>query len=630
VRVDDGVKKAIQERTDIGEVIGAYVTLRKRGNDLVGLCPFHGEKSPSFHVHPDRGFYKCFGCGVAGDVFSFVQKHENVGFLDALRILGKRVGVELENEDPRAARARNEREAIYHANEVARAWFHRMLLDPREGAAARAYCEGRGITAGTIEAFSLGFAPDGWDGLVGDLRKNDVDPAVAVTAGLLKPSQRGGYYDFYRDRLMIPTLATTGETIAFGGRALGDGEPKYLNTSTTPVYTKGRYLFALNVARRAAAREDSVIVVEGYLDCIALHQAGFPNAVAALGTAFTAEQAKEVRKVASRAILCFDADAAGIEAGLKSIEALSAEGVAAFALRIPDGKDPDEFVRRNGADAFRALLADPMTATQVKIDAEIERRSGRVAPAALASWAEETIRRLSPQQEWDRWRVYAAQRLELAPDDLRRARMMVNPVHFAPRGADANASRHIVPAMMEKPSFERDILVIAMEDPALVSEFHDRLPPESLHEPLMRRVYERIWNEATAVSQPRDVLLWFAEDDEAIGILSSLGASSRNERYLGVGPGRTPEGRAKELRTRFLDADSRRDALHNIVARLARDASQRRYRELDAEMTRLIEAGERVPDDLRAEHAALAAELKGQPLRRSRFSGPDSTDQERG
>jgi DNA primase len=611
VRIDDGVKRDVLARADIGEVIGAYVTLRKRGNDLVGLCPFHGEKSPSFHVHPDRGFFKCFGCDAKGDVFSFLQKQENIAFPDALRMLAKRYGVEVENEDPRAARARSEKEAIYHANEVARAWFHRMLLDPHEGAQARAYCANRGITDATIQAFSLGFAPDGWDGLVGELRRNDVDLEIAAKAGLLKPSQRGGFYDFYRDRLMIPTLATTGETIAFGGRSLGDQEPKYINTTTTPVYTKGRYLYALNVARRAAIKEDSIIVVEGYLDCIALHQAGFPNAVAALGTAFTPEQARELRKVASRAILCFDADAAGVDAALKSIDTLTAEGVAAFALRIPDGKDPDEFVRRNGPDAFRALLADPVTATQVKIDAEIDRRSGRMAPGAFAGWAEETIRKLSPQQEWDRWRVYVAGRLGLSVDDLRKARLVLNPAHFAPRGANANASRHVTPAMLEKWPFERDILIIAMDDPAVIAEFRDRLPPDVFQEPAMRRMYERICAEATAASQPRDVLLWFTEDDEAMGILSSLSASNRNERYVGVGSGRTSEGRAKEYRTRHNDADSRRETLQSIVTRLARDAAERRYRDVGAQIDRFFEAGDPVPTDLRAEHAALAAELKG-------------------
>ncbi|MDQ6942100.1 MAG: DNA primase, partial [Candidatus Eremiobacteraeota bacterium] len=388
MRIDDGVKREVLARADIGEVIGAYVSLRKRGNDLVGLCPFHGEKSPSFHVHPDRGFFKCFGCGAGGDVFSFVQKQENLAFPDALRMLAKRYGVEVENEDPRAARARSEKEAIYHANDVARAFFHRMLLDPREGADARAYCANRGITDATIEAFALGYASSSWDALVGELRRNDVPAEIAVKAGLIKSNERGGFRDFYRERLMIPTFATTGETIAFGGRALTGQEPKYMNTSTTPVYTKGRYLYALNVARRAAAKEDSAVVVEGYLDCIALHQAGFANAVAVLGTAFTPEQARELRKVASRAILCFDADTAGVEAALKSIDTLTAEGVGAAALRIPDGKDPDEFIRRNGADAFRALLAKPIAATQIKIDAEIDRRGGTLEGASLARWAE--------------------------------------------------------------------------------------------------------------------------------------------------------------------------------------------------------------------------------------------------
>ena len=588
MRIDDGVKREILARADIGEVIGSYVTLRKRGNDLVGLCPFHGEKSPSFHVHPDRGFFKCFGCGVGGDVLLFVQKQENVGFVDALRILGKRYGVALEDEDPRAARVRNEREAIYHANDVARAWFHRMLLDPSEGAEAREYCAKRGISDATIAAFSLGLAPDRWDGLVTELHRNDVDPALAAKAGLLKPSQRGGFYDFYRGRLMIPTLATTGETIAFGGRALGDAEPKYLNTSTTPVYTKGRYLYALNVARRAAAKEDTVIVVEGYLDCIALHQAGFANAVAVLGTAFTPEQAHEIRKVASRAILCFDADPAGIDAALKSIEVLAAEGIAAFALRIPDGKDPDEFVRRNGADAFRALLDDPLTATQVKIDAEIDRKSGRMAPGAIASWAEETIRRLSPQQEWDRWRVYAARRLDLAPDDLRKARMLANPVHFAPRGADANLSRHLVPSMMARPSFEREVLSIVLDEPVLLAEYADRIAPDRFENARFRRLWETLRAHAPSLAQPSDVRAVFAGDDDAAAALASVS---------GI--------------VRYADTEERRAQLDRVVARFARDDTERRFRELGDRIDRLFEAGEPVPTDLRAEHAALASELKG-------------------
>jgi DNA primase len=589
VRFDDGVKREVLARADIGEVIQAYgVGLRKRGNDLVGLCPFHGEKSPSFHVHPDRGFFKCFGCGAGGDVLTFVQKHENVGFADALRILAKRYGVELADEDPRAARARNEREAIYHANDVARAYFHRTLRESREAAHARAYCADRGITDAAIEAFALGYAPPGWEGLVGELRRNDVAPQIAVTAGLIKPNDRGGYRDFYRDRLMIPTLATTGETIAFGGRALGDQEPKYLNTSTTPVYTKGRYLFALNVARRAAAREDTAIVVEGYLDCIALHQAGFANAVAALGTAFTAEQARELRKVASRAILCFDADAAGVDASLKSIDMLAAEGVEAWALRIPDGKDPDEFVRRNGTDAFRALLAHPIAATQVKIDAEIARRGERTQSGAMARWAEETIRRLAPPEEQDRWRVYVAGRLGLSVDDLRRARLLVNVAHFAPRAAGANASRHLVPSAIERPSFEREVLALAMDEPALVGEYAERIPADRFEHPNLRRVWEVLRGHARSLVQPSDVLAVFAGDEDAVATLASVSGT-----------------------VRLNDPEERRAKLDRVVARFARDDAGRRYREIGERIDRFIEAGEPVPSDLRAEHAALAAELKG-------------------
>ncbi|HEX3468846.1 MAG TPA: DNA primase [Candidatus Elarobacter sp.] len=588
MRIDDGVKREVLARADIGEVIGTYVQLRKRGNDLVGLCPFHGEKSPSLHVHPEQGFFKCFGCGVGGDVFTFVQKQENLSFPDALRMLAKRFGVVLAEEDPRAARVRSEKEVIYHANDVARAFFHRMLLDPREGAAARDYCTNRGITAATIDAFALGYAPASWDALVDDLARNDVAPEIAVKAGLIRPNDRGGHRTFYRERLMIPTFATTGETIAFGGRALGDGEPKYLNTSTTPVYTKGRYLYALNVARRAAAKEDSVIVVEGYLDCIALHQAGFTNAVAALGTAFTPDQARELRKAASRAMLCFDADAAGIDAALKSIETLAAEGVAAWALRIPDGKDPDEFVRRNGADAFRALLDAPISATQVKLDAEIDRQHGRLAPGALAGWAEETIRRLAPQQEWDRWRVYAAQRLDLAPDDLRRARMMLNPLHFSPRGAAANASRHLVPGALEPPSFEREVVSIVLEEPALLAEYADRIPSERFDNPQLRRIWETLRAHARSLVQPSDVRAVFAGDEDATAALASVS---------GV--------------VVFADSEERRAKLDRVVERFARDDAERRYRELDGELTRLFEADQPVPSDLRAELAALAAELKG-------------------
>ncbi|HEU5478866.1 MAG TPA: DNA primase, partial [Candidatus Tumulicola sp.] len=347
MRFDQGAIREIHARADIAALIGQYVQLKKRGNDLVGLCPFHGEKTPSFHVHPDRGFFKCFGCGTGGDAIAFVQKIENVPFGDAVRMLAARTGVELEPENPFAARARTEREAIYDANRIAASFFARTLASDA-GKRARAYCAKRGFADDTLAKFTLGYAPDSWDALVEHLRREGVDLAVAATAGLVKSGQRG-YYDFYRDRLMIPTYSTTGEVVAFGGRALGTGEPKYLNTSTTPVYTKGRHLYALNVARRAAQDERTLIVVEGYLDCIALHQAGFPNAVASLGTSFTPEQAAELRKYAEYVYLCFDGDAAGNAAATKAVEiaskAIEHTGSSVRVVLLPPGEDPDTFVR---------------------------------------------------------------------------------------------------------------------------------------------------------------------------------------------------------------------------------------------------------------------------------------------
>jgi DNA primase len=403
--ISDGVKREILARTDIGEYIGTVVSLRKRGNDLVGLCPFHGEKTPSFHVHPDRGFFKCFGCDAAGDVIRFVQLHDNLSFVDALRVLAKRTGVELEAEDPRAARVRSEKEAIYHANDVAARWFHRVLVELPEGEPGRAYVAKRGFPADTIATFKLGFAPDRWDGLVRELTREGVDLALAERAGLVKAGQRG-HYDFYRGRLMIPTHAVTGETIAFGGRLIGEGEPKYLNTTTTPVYTKGRFLYALGAARRAAQREGAIVVVEGYLDCIALHQAGITHAVASLGTAFTSDQARELRKATSNVFVCFDGDAAGRAATAKSVDLLIAEGLDARIVALPPGEDPDSYVRANGAEGFRARLADAPNWVQFKLDLDLEAlKDGFRSRAELARRAEERIAIL-PQEERDRWRVH--------------------------------------------------------------------------------------------------------------------------------------------------------------------------------------------------------------------------------
>lgn len=587
VLIDQNVIREVLARTDIGTFIGDYVALRKRGNDLVGLCPFHGEKTPSLHVHPGRGFFKCFGCGAGGSAITFFEKIENVRFPDAVRALAKRVGVEVEPETATAARIRSEKEMIYAANELAAAYFHRMLRRDPAAARARAYCAQRDLSDATVDAFVLGFAPDGWDGLTVELRRAGVDPALAVRAGLLKAGQHG-YYDFYRGRLMIPTYATTGEVIAFGGRALGDVEPKYLNTGTTAVYTKGRGLFALNVARRAVAKTESLIVVEGYLDCIALHQSGFINTVASLGTAFTSDQAAELRKYTDRVFICFDSDAAGSAATVKSIDLLLTAGCAARIVKLPAGEDPDSFVRTHGRDAFARLLDAAVSAVEFKLERSLDTiRTRFVAPSAVAREAERLVRSL-PREEWDKWRVYVAGRLGLSIEDVRASAFRADAANFAPAGLRAPPfGRHAAP-LAEPLGIERDILMTLLEEPALVAEYADRIPATAFANETLGSVYAVLVQRRTDLLEPADVFSVFGEDRRML------------EAIVGLQPGEPANA------MRFRSAEQRRAHLDRIIERLGEEADKLRLREIDER----ISAGGPVPQAERDEYRSLVERVE--------------------
>jgi DNA primase len=595
MRFDQGAVREIHARIDIASFIGSYVSLRKRGNDLVGLCPFHTEKTPSFHVHPDKGFFKCFGCGAGGDVITFLSKLENLSFPDAVRVLAQKAGVELEPESPQSIRVRSEREAIYEANRIATAFFERML-HAAGGAAARAYCQRRGISQASIEKFHLGYAPDAWNALTDELERNNVDLAVAEKAGLVKRGERG-YYDFYRDRLIVPTYATTGEVIAFGGRALGDAEPKYLNTSTTPVYTKGRHLFALNVARRAAAHDRTLVVVEGYLDCIALHQAGFENAVASLGTAFTEEQAKELRKYADGIFLCFDGDTAGNAAAGKAVEiavhVIEHAGSGVRIVAMPPNSDPDSYVREHGTQAFRTLLEAAKPAIEFRLEREAERlQRGFDSPASIAAQAETLIRRMTPQAEWDRWRVWIAKRLKVNENDLRNSRFLANTANFAPRSPGlAPATRHLS-RNVQPSSFEREALAIMLEEPALVREYRDRIAVERFRSETYARIYAALVENAERIGELADVFALFADDNEGMEVLTTLGQRDRSSTV------------------RYEDSTQRRAHLDRVVERLQLDEEKRRYQELSRRIDELVMAGQNVSSELRDEFDALVSKLK--------------------
>jgi DNA primase len=466
-----------------------------------------------------------------------------------------------------------------------------MLTHEPDGEEARAYCRSRDISQASIERFRLGAAPARWDALAAELAREGVAPELAISAGLLKAGQRGPY-DFYRNRLMIPTYATTGEVLAFGGRALGNDEPKYLNTATTPVYVKGKHLFALPLARRGLSEGGVLIVVEGYLDCIALHQAGFPNTVAALGTAFTAEQAAELRRYVENVFVCFDGDAAGSAATAKSLDVLTAAGCAARIVLLPEGDDPDSLIRRAGAEGFRALLAEAPLAAAYQIDRELAALSAAFrSPGELASRAEELVRS-RPRVEWDRWRVYIAGRLGLSIDDLRRSRFLADITNFAPRGGRSGVPAGARPNVLAPLSFERDVLAIMVDEPSLLDQYRSAIRPERFADERYRELYSSLLEAAHTLGTGADVTALFSAEPERQALVLAL------ER-----PERSPV-------LRFPDIAAKRAHLDRIVERIRSDDDHERMRELDRRIDDLLGAGQAVPNDLRDEFSSLVAKLK--------------------
>lgn len=343
----------IREKCDLVDIVSAHVALRKRGRTLVGLCPFHNEKTPSFHVMPERRIWKCFGCGEGGDVFSFVQKRDGLTFAEAVEQLARRAGVRIERSDKVFA-AQGERERLLTANNVACAFF-RVCLD--RSSKAREYLERRGLGAAAIEKYRLGYAPASWDSLLQHLTQQKVSTADAVKAGLVKPrGSSQGFYDAFRDRLIFPIFDTSDRVIGFGGRALGDEEPKYLNSPETPLFVKNRTLYGLNFARRAVVAEDRLVIVEGYTDAITCHEAGFENTVATLGTALTEEHVNVIARFTRNVTLAFDADSAGLRAAFRSGPMFEQAGFSVRIISMPEGEDPDSLLRGGDASRFAVLL----------------------------------------------------------------------------------------------------------------------------------------------------------------------------------------------------------------------------------------------------------------------------------
>ena len=355
----------LADRNPIEDVVGEYVALTKRsGQNLFGLCPFHSEKTPSFSVSPSKQIYHCFGCGKGGSVINFIMEIENLSFPEAVEFLARRAGMKVpeQNTDP----GRPKRERMYALNRDAARFFYEQLSTPA-GAAAVDYMLRRGITPATARRFGLGCAPDTWESLTSAMKQKGYTERELYDAGLVRRGRNGGVYDAFRNRLMFPVIDVRGNVIAFSGRILGDGEPKYLNSPETPVFSKSHNLFGLNLAKKS--KSGYIILVEGNIDVVSLHQAGFDNAVASLGTSLTPEQARLISRYKNEVVIAYDADAAGQKASQRAIGILEKLELKVRVLTVKGAKDPDEFIKAKGAEAFQNLLAESENHVEYRLDA---------------------------------------------------------------------------------------------------------------------------------------------------------------------------------------------------------------------------------------------------------------------
>ncbi|NLN18282.1 MAG: DNA primase [Firmicutes bacterium] len=415
------VREQILARLSFPGVFGEYVQLRKSGRSWVGLCPFHHEKTPSFHVEPQKGLYYCFGCKAGGDVFDFVMKMEGLTFREALAFLAEKAGLEMSSakrvEDSPEARLRRD---LIEVNELACSFYQRVLLGPG-GEKAREYLRSRGLDPRWIRHFRLGYAPDRWDGLTGYLV--DIEKAGAgLQAGLLVAKRTGGAYDRFRGRIMFPFVDVNGKVVAFGGRTLGSEEPKYLNSPETAVYVKSRQLYGLAQAKEAMRRERRVVVVEGYFDCIALQRSGVGYTVASCGTALTREHVRLLRRFVSDVYLCFDADSAGRRAIAGASEVLRGSGMRVWVIVLPAGHDPDTFIAAEGRTAFLSEMKRALPLTDYLLEEAIAQADMRTVAGRMQGVraAVPILRSLKSPVERDAYIQRVASRLGISPRSLAR------------------------------------------------------------------------------------------------------------------------------------------------------------------------------------------------------------------
>ena len=489
----------IRERADIVEVVSNYVSLSKAGQNLKGLCPFHSEKTPSFNVSPSRQIFHCFGCGTGGNVITFLMKIEGASFPDTVRELGRRIGVAVAAVSGTDAPSDSGlRERLEHINGRAASWFRDNLMASDHGARARRYLADRGMEESTIESFGLGVALPLWDGLIQTLTRDGISLADMAAAGLAvakdharKGADAGGYYDRFRGRVMFPITDLRKRIVAFGGRIFGEGEPKYLNSPETALFNKGRLLYALDRAREAAGRQGRLIVVEGYFDAIALHQAGIANVVATLGTALTSDHLAMIRRFTNTVVLLFDPDAAGVRASLRCLDLFVDSGIGVTVMSLPDGLDPDAFVRRHGPESFMRLHDVAPSLVEFAVQHSLAAGSSSSVEDRIRSVDEvlRILQKTSHRLEKEEYMRVVAERLGISQQRLIERYAEVSPKRHgaaAPKPAKGASSTEVRASVMRE---EWDLVYLLIQGKLSAPQVA-ALRPEWFNDSACRRIVE--------------------------------------------------------------------------------------------------------------------------------------------
>ena len=497
-------------RNDIVDVVGSYVSLTPKGGSYWGCCPFHNEKTPSFHVLQDKQFYHCFGCKKGGGVINFIMEIENLSYPDAIRFLAKRVNMEVP-EDRESADADRLRKRLLNLNRDAARWYYDVLQSP-DGAAVRAYLDKRAISRKIAVRFGMGASPDSWDALLRAMTAKGYTKQELLTAGLIVANKNGGFYDKFRNRLMLPVIDVRGDVVGFGSRVIDKSEPKYMNTTETVAYSKRRVLYGLNLAKKT--KRPNMILCEGNLDVVTLHQAGFDNAVACMGTALTQEQIRLLSRFTRELVLCYDNDGAGRMATDRALELLQNSEFTVKVLRLPqrlvDGhyvkQDADDFIKYQGRDAFEQLLSGSangieFTMSEIAAKYDLKDDKGRIAYAGEIA---ETLCKLNDPVEREVYTTRAAEAASLPAEAMRmevqraakrvqaKARKAQERQEMNPISALQPADRSIRYQNVRSALAEEGVIRLLMQDESL---FPPEMPvrPEEFSSPLLGRIYGELW-----------------------------------------------------------------------------------------------------------------------------------------